>query len=326
MELTGLHHVSALTAQAANNVDFYTRVLGLRLVKKTVNQDDVSSYHLFYGDERGNPGTEVTFFDIPQAAPLRAGSRSISRIALRVTGAETLAWWRDRFDEMGVEHDAIATEAGRGVLTFRDPEGQRLALVDDTNAPLAGGTPWAKSSTPAPVGIRGLGNVTLTVPNIEPTALVLTEVMGFRQQGTYAASEGPERDIVVFGTGVGGPGAEVHVDARPDLPHERLGRGGVHHVAFRVPTPELHLEWLDRLQTLGMRTSGLVDRFYFKSIYFREPNGILFELATDGPGFVTDEDEERLGERLSLPPFLEPHRAVIEANLHPLDTSAVAQR
>ncbi|HEU0025623.1 MAG TPA: ring-cleaving dioxygenase [Ktedonobacterales bacterium] len=326
MELTGLHHVSALTAQAANNVDFYTRVLGLRLVKKTVNQDDVSSYHLFYGDEHGNPGTEVTFFDIPYAAPLSVGSRSISRIALRVAGAETLAWWRDRFDELGVAHDAIATEAGRGVLAFRDPEGQRLALVDDTGAPLPGGTPWARSATPAPMGIRGLGGVTLTVPTIEPTALVLTEVMGFRQQGTYAASEGPERDIVIFGTGVGGPGAEVHVDPRPDLPRERLGRGGVHHVAYRVPTAEQHLEWLDRLETLGMRTSGLVDRYYFKSIYFREPSGILFELATDGPGFLTDEDEERLGERLSLPPFLEPRRAAIEAGLHSLDTAAATQR
>lgn len=321
MELTGLHHVSALTAHAANNVDFYTRILGLRLVKKTVNQDDVSSYHLFYGDERGNPGTEVTFFDIPHAAPTRPGSSSISRIALRVTGEASLKWWEDRFTTLGIEHDAIANEAGRSVLAFRDPEGQRLALIDDANAPLPGGVPWARSSTPAPVGIRGLGAVTLTVRAVEPTARTLTEVMGFSQRGSYAASEGPQRDIIVFGVGVGGPGAEVHVDPRPDLPHERLGRGGVHHVAFRVPTAEQHLEWLDRLESAGLRTSGLVERYYFRSIYFREPNGVLFELATDGPGFVTDEDEEHLGERLALPPFLEPRRAAIEANLHPLDTT-----
>ncbi len=322
MELTGLHHVSALTAHAANNVDFYTRVLGLRLVKKTVNQDDTTSYHLFYGDEVGNPGTEVTFFDIPLAAQNRAGYSSISRIALRVSGAETLTWWEERFAELGVEHDAITSEAGRGVLAFRDPEGQRLALVDDTGAPLAGGVPWARSATPAPMSIRGLGAVTLTVRDIEPTAVVLTAVMGFRQQGTYAASDGPEREIVVFGTGVGGPGAEVHVDPRPDLPRERLGRGGVHHVAFRVSTAEQHLEWLDRLESVGLRTSGLVERYYFKSIYFREPNGILVELATDGPGFVADEDEAHLGERLALPPFLEPRRAVIEEHLAPLDTTA----
>ncbi|HEX9039233.1 MAG TPA: ring-cleaving dioxygenase [Ktedonobacterales bacterium] len=322
MELTGLHHVSALTAQAAQNVDFYTRVLGLRLVKKTVNQDDVTSYHLFYGDEVGNPGTEVTFFDIPMAMRNRPGYSSISRIALRVTGTDSLDWWADRFGEFGVEHDAIALEAGRSALNFRDPEGQRLALVDDSGAPLAGGTPWEKSSTPVARGIRGLGVVTLTVRDIEPTALVLTRVMGFKPQGSYAAAEGPEREITVFGTGVGGPGAEIHVDPRPDLSRERLGSGGVHHVAFRVPTAEEHLAWLDRLETVGLRTSGLVDRFYFKSIYFREPNGILFELATDGPGFATDEDAAHLGERLALPPFLEGRRELIEANLAPLDTTA----
>ena len=321
MKLTGLHHVSALTAHAANNVDFYTRALGLRLVKKTVKQDDVSSYHLFYGDEHGNPGTEVTFFDIPQAAPLRPGVSSISRIALRVTGEESLRWWEDRFNTLGIAHDGVMREHGRAVLAFRDPEGQRLALIDDANAPLAGGVPWAKSSAPVDVGIRGLGAVTLTVRDIEPTERTLTEVMGFTRQGSYAATDGPQRDIVVFGTGVGGPGAEVHVDARTDLPQERLGRGGVHHVAFRVPTAEQHLEWLDRLESAGLRTSGLVERYYFRSIYFREPNGILFELATDGPGFLTDEDEAHLGEGLALPPFLEPHRARIEANLHPLDTA-----
>lgn len=323
MKLTGLHHVSALTAHAANNVDFYTRALGLRLVKKTVNQDDTTSYHLFYGDEHGNAGTEVTFFDIPHAAPTRPGVSSISRIALRVTGQDSLRWWEDRFSTLGVEHDGITTEAGRSVLAFRDPEGQRLALVDDSDAALPGGVPWAKSSAPTSVGIRGLGAVTLTVRRLEPTERVLTDVMGFTRQGSYAASDGPQRDIVVFGTGVGGPGAEVHVDTRDDLPPERLGRGGVHHVAFRVPTPEQHLAWLDRLEEAGLRTSGLVERYYFRSIYFREPNGILFELATDGPGFLTDEDEAHLGEGLALPPFLEPYRATIESRLHPLDTTTL---
>ncbi|HEY7982708.1 MAG TPA: ring-cleaving dioxygenase [Ktedonobacterales bacterium] len=322
MTLTGLHHVSALTAQAASNVDFYTRTLGLRLVKKTVNQDDTSSYHLFYGDERGNPGTEVTFFDIPHASPSRPGTGSIARIALRVSGRAALEWWRERFDTLGVAHDPLTAEAGRSVLAFRDPEGQRLALVDDSGAPLAGGTPWDKSTVSPAHGIRGLGAVTLTVRDGGPTARVLTEVMGFAQRGSYAASDGPARDILVFGTGAGGPGAEVHLDARPDLPRERLGAGGVHHVAFRVPTAEQHLEWLDRLETAGLRTSGLVERYYFKSIYFREPNGILFELATDGPGFLADEDEAHLGERLALPPFLEPRRAQIEAGLHPLVTAA----
>ena len=319
MELIGLHHVSAITAQAPGNLAFYTQLLGLRLVKKTVNQDDTTSYHLFYGDERGNPGTEVTFFDIPQAAPTRPGVGSISRIALRVPGAAALAYWQARFAEAGIDHDPLTEEGGRSVLAFRDLEGQRLALIDDSTARVPGGIPWDRSSTPREVGIRGLGAVTLTVRRLAPTARVLTDIMGFRQEGTYTAAGAPGRPIVVFATGAGGPGAEVHVDERPDLPMEQLGSGGVHHVAFRVPTSEEHRAWLDRLKTAGVRNSGLIDRYYFQSIYFREPNGILFELATDGPGFTADEDTGHLGERLSLPPFLEPRRAQIEARLQPLE-------
>jgi glyoxalase family protein len=324
MELTGLHHVSSLTAQAPKNVDFYTRLLGLRLVKRTVNQDDPSSYHLFYGDELGNPGTEVTFFDLPHAAPNRPGVGSISRIGLRVPGRAALDYWRDRFAAHAIDHDPIADEAGRAVLAFRDFEGQRLALIDDSDARVPGGTPWDKSTTPWAVGIRGLGAFTLTVRDAEPTARVLTEIMGFRQLGSYAAPDAPGRMIHVFETGAGGPGAEVHVAERPDLPRERLGRGGVHHVAFRVPNDQEYAAWLERLTAAGIRTSGAVDRFYFRSIYFREPNGILFELATDGPGFATDEDAAHLGEGLALPPFLEPHRARIEANLQPLDLASVS--
>lgn len=318
MELTGLHHVSAITAQAAENVEFYTRLMGMRLVKKTVNQDDPSSYHLFYGDELGRPGTELTFFDIPYAAPTQPGTKSISRVGLRVRGHEALAYWRERLEEHGVDHDGISTEDGRQVLTFRDFEGQRLALVDDEDAALDGGIPWEESSTPADAGIRGLASVTLTVADAEPTARVLTEVMGFRRQASYTRGE-PQRQVTVFATGVGGPGAEVRVEERPHMSPERLGRGGVHHVAFRVPNEEEHQAWLQRLAEAGVRNSGVIDRFYFRSIYFREPNGILFELATDGPGFATDEDEAHLGETLALPPFLEPRREQIEANLRPLE-------
>jgi glyoxalase family protein len=319
MKLTGLHHVSAITAQAPRNLDFYTQTLGMRLVKKSVNQDDPSSYHLFYADAQGSPGTDVTFFDIPQTAPNQAGVRSISRIDLRVTGRDALAYWSDRFAEHGVAQDPITTEAGRAVLAFRDFEGQRLALIDDSGAAVPGGRPWAQSAAPAVMKIRGLGAVTLTVRKAEPTVRVLTDLLGFARVGAYPAAGGPAREIVVFATGAGGPGAEVHVDERGDLSAERLGHGGVHHVAFRVPTDQEHGAWLDRLETAGFRTSGLIDRYYFHSIYFREPNGILFELATDGPGFAVDEDDAHLGERLALPPFLEPYRAQIEANLQPLE-------
>jgi glyoxalase family protein len=317
MELTGLHHVSAMTAQAVRNVEFYTHLMGMRLVKKTVNQDDTTSYHLFYGDEIGRPGTELTFFDIAHLAPNRPGSRSISRTALRVTGPEALTYWQERFAEHGVTHGEIRLEAGRAVLPFDDFEGQRLALVDDEGAPLPGGTPWDKSPVPAAMGIRGLASVNLTVADPEPTAWVLTEVMGFRLAENEAGTE-PAEQVLIFDTGPGGPGAQVRLHVRPDLPPERLGRGGVHHVAFRVPDLDEHDSWIRRLAAMDVRNSGIIDRYYFQSIYFREPNGILFELATDGPGFATDEDEETLGERLALPPFLEPQRERIEARLRPL--------
>jgi glyoxalase family protein len=317
MELTGLHHVSAITARAADNLDFYTRLMGMRLVKKTVNQDDPSSYHLFYGDEVGRPGTELTFFDIPHAAATRPGTGSISRTALRVTGRAALDFWQQRFDDLGIAYEPVRQEGERIVLPFKDFEGQPLALVDDQEAPLPGGVPWSGSSAPAEMGIRGLGSVTLTVAQPDPTARVLTDAMGFRPAGGYHL-ERPEREVMVFATGVGGPGAELLLEVAPNQPPERLGRGGVHHVAFRVPDREQHADWIDRLLAAGLRNSGIIDRYYFRSIYFREPNGILFELATDGPGFATDEEADHLGETLALPPFLEPRRAEIEANLRPL--------
>lgn len=320
MQLTGLHHVSAITANVTRNVDFYTRVLGMRLVKKTVNQDNPTSYHLFYGDELGRPGTEFTFFDIPRAARTKPGTGSISRTALRVSGRGALDYWRQRLQQHGVNVDEITTEGQRAVLTFRDFEDQRVALIDDADSPLGGGVPWEKSPVRPEAGIRGLASVTLTVADAAPTARVLTDVMGFYEQERYPASN-PDREIIVYGTGVGGPGAEVRLDERPDLnERERLGRGGVHHVAFRVPDRQQHDAWIERLAQFGMRNSGVIDRFYFRSIYFREPKGILFELATDGPGFATDEDEEHLGQSLALPPFLESQRDRIEAALQPLQT------
>lgn len=320
MQLLGLHHTSSLTANAPQNLAFYTRVLGLRLVKKTVNQDDTSSYHLFYGDEIGNAGTEVTFFDIPHAAATRPGVSSISRIALRVQGEAALQAWQQRLNDHGIATTDIATEYGRKVLSFRDPEGLHLALVDDSGAALPGGHPWDQAPVPQQEGVRGLGAVTLTVRNAEPTAIILEQLMGFRRAGEYDATGGTARKVQVYETGAGGIGTEVHLDERTDMPAERLGRGGVHHVAFRVPNNAEYAEWAERLQSVRVPNSGPVDRYYFRSLYFREPNGILFELATDGPGFATDEDAAHLGERLALPPFLEPQRAQIEASLKPLDT------
>jgi glyoxalase family protein len=323
MELTlkGLHHVSAITAKAPENFKFYTEVLGLRLIKKTVNQDDISVYHLFYGDETGNPGTELTFFELPMSGRNRDGNNSISALSLRVPSDAALAYWETRLAEYGVQHGSITELGGRQTLSFRDHEGQRFLLVsDEHNTGVAGGTPWAKSPVPAEYGILGLGPAHLTVERAEDTAVVLEGLLGFRRKGTYPSTAAGQPDVIVFETGEGGSGAEIHLEERNDLPGERLGRGGVHHVAFRVDNEEELKQWVERIRTVRLPNSGFVDRFYFRSLYFREPNGILFELATDGPGFATDEDIEHLGESLALPPFLESKRAQIEAHLKPLDT------
>ncbi|WP_153463759.1 ring-cleaving dioxygenase [Sediminibacillus terrae] len=319
MELKGLHHVSAITANAKNNYDFYTKVLGMRLVKKSVNQDDTSMYHLFYADEAGNPGTDLTFFEIPRAGHTYPGNNSISLTSLRVKDDEALAYWEDRFNEYEVEHEGIIEQFGRKVLYFRDSEDQRLALVsDETNEGVAGGTPWEQSPVPQEQGITGLGPSKLTVPQAERTVQVLTNILGFRKVGSYTSQGGG--DIQVFATGEGGTGAEIHVEEQEGLPKERPGRGSVHHVAFRVADEQELAQWAEKIKQARFPNSGLVDRYYFKSLYFREPNGVLFELATDGPGFATDEDIEHLGETVALPPFLEDRRAEIEARLESLDT------
>ena len=259
MQLTGIHHLTAISADAPGNKKFYTDTMGMRMVKKTVNQDDTSAYHLFYADALARPGTDLTFFDWP-AAPERRGTHSIVRTGLRITGAESFQWWKERLNEAGVRTGEIAERDGRITLDFEDPESQRLSLIDD------GGTgeafPWEKSPVPAAQQIRGLGPITLSVPDLKPT-------------------------------------------------------GAVHHVAFRTPDAEYDA-WAERLNTLRMPNSGKVDRFWFRSLYFREPNGILFEIASDGPGFGVDEAMDRLGEKLVLPPFLEGKRAQIEAGLKPL--------
>ena len=312
MHLTGIHHLTAVTANAGGNHAFYTDALGMRLVKKTVNQDDVSAYHLFYADGLASPGSDLTFFDWPVERE-RRGTHSIVRTGLRVSGQDSLQWWKERFATRGIAHGVIDSRDGRLTLEFEDPEGQRLALVDDGGHGPA--YAWDKSPVPAEHQIRGLGPITLSVPDLAPTDVVLTEVMAMRAAREYGDGAVP---VHVYEMAEGGPAAELHLRIEPDLAPARQGAGGVHHVAFRTPDEHTYRTCAERLRALRVPNSGPVDRYYFKSLYFREPNGILFEIATDGPGFATDEPLEALGERLALPPFLESRRREIEPNLKPL--------
>jgi glyoxalase family protein len=317
MELGGFHHLTAVSARIRENHAFYTGTLGMRLVKRSVNQDDVSAYHLFYADAVGTPGTDLTFFDwkVPRE---QRGTHSISRTGLRVRGRESLDWWVGRLEEYGVPASGVLERDGRFVLDFEDPEGQRLTLVDDGGAgdpPVA----WNRSPVPERHQIRGLGPIVLSVPSLRETAGVLERVMGMKELRQYSDPEAVGEEVHVFGIGdTPAPHEELHVSVQPGLPIARPGAGGVHHVAFRVHDTEYDA-WAERLNSLGVRNSGPVDRFYFRSLYFREPNGILFELATEGPGFAVDEDPATLGESIALPPFLEPQRERIVAKLVPIE-------
>ena len=321
MQLTGFHHLTAVTAHAARNHAFYTTTLGLRLVKKTVNQDDVSAYHLFYADGLASPGTDITFFDWPVGRE-RRGTSSIVRTGLRVATDASLAWWEKHLDSMAVAHGKIGTRDGRLSLDFEDFEGQRLSLiVDETNE---ASHPWDKSSVPAEHQIAGLGPITLSVPDLRSIDAVVTKVMNMRRVRVYQTGTdgvvGAQRDVHVYQMGANGPRGELHVMVEPGAQRASSGAGGVHHVAFRTPNFEEYDAWVERLAEFSIPSSGPVDRYYFRSLYFREPNGILFEIATDGPGFAADEPLETLGERLALPPFLEQRREAIERGLKPLVT------
>ena len=317
MQLIGIHHLTAISADIRGNYRFYTRVLGMRLVKRSVNQDVVSAYHLFYADAVGSPGTDMTFFDWPVPRE-RRGTHSIIRTHLRVNGRASLEWWVEWLGEHGVSTGAVAERDGRAVLEFEDPEGQRLALIDD------GGqgdepVPWRDSPVPAEHQIRGLGPIVMSVPSLTETDAVLTSALGMRHVRDYELVEHAQPNVHVYEMGIGGPHAELHVAVQPDLPVARQGAGGVHHVAFRTPTEDEYHAWTDRLNTLGIPNSGEIDRYYFRSLYFREPNGVLFEIATDGPGFAVDEDPATLGEAIALPPFLEFRREAIVKNLQPIE-------
>ena len=315
MQLTGIHHLTAVSARIRDNHLFFTNTLGMRLVKRSVNQDDVRAYHLFYADAKGTPGTDLTFFDWPVPAE-RRGTSSIVRTSLRVAGADTLEWWAAHLRDTAVTAGPVTERDGRLTLDFEDGEGQRLSLVDDEGVGTA--HPWERSTVPARHQIRGLGPIMLSVPDLRGTDALLQQAMNMRPVREYPHPEHAAHTVHVYEMGAGGPAAELHVAVQPGLSVARQGAGGVHHVAFRTPDADYEA-WANRLRALGIPNSGPVDRFWFRSLYFREPNGILFEIASDGPGFGVDEEEATLGEKVVLPPFLEMRRAEIVAKLKPID-------
>jgi len=301
----GIHHVTAIAGPARRNLDFYTRVLGLRLVKKTVNFDDPGTYHLYFGDSHGSPGSILTFFPWEHVAPGRTGVGSTSETAFRVPEG-SLGYWSHRFIGHGVEHGALEKRFGQSVIPFKDPHGTTLSLVGVRNA--GAEEAWSNGEIPAEHAIRGLDGVTLLVENGEPTGAILTDVLGFREAAREGSLVRYRSDAAI--------GATVDIRSVGGFLPGRMGGGSVHHVAFRAADDEVQAEMVKKLaDRYGIHTTEQKDRNYFRSVYFREPGGILFEIATDGPGFAADEAEDRLGSELKLPAFLEPSRPKIEAHL-----------
>jgi glyoxalase family protein len=314
-EIHGIHHVTAIAADPQQNLDFYTQSLGMRLVKKSVNQDVPDTYHLFYADAAGHPGCDLTFFPWPDLGPRRRGHGLSIEVSFAVpTGS--LTYWSDRLKHLGQRAGTIETRFGEATLPLSDPHGFELTLVETADAREF--SVWDRSPVPAEHQIRGIHAVRLLERELSPTVEFLQKVMGF-------SALGEERGWHRLGADGGGSGNLVEVHAAPDERRGAWGVGGVHHVAWRVRDDQAQRAARAAVAAAGRRPTEVIDRFWFKSVYFLEPGGVLFELATDGPGFTADEDADALGERLVLPPWLEPRRRQIEAALPPLRSTAATQ-
>jgi glyoxalase family protein len=307
-EIRGLHHVTCIAGDAQENVDFYSGVLGMRLVKKSVNQDSPGTYHLFYADGDGHPGTDITFFPWPDMGPAKAGVGLSMEVSLAVP-LGSLDYWSDRLVEHGVPVGEVEMRRQTAALPFSDPHGLPVTLHETADERLF--TPWPGSPVPAERQIRGLHSVRLWERDLAATSAFLTGVLGF-------VDLGQEKEWTGFGIEGGASGCYLEIQEIPDADRGRWGTGGIHHVAWRVPDVDTELQVRDRIERARRRPTEVIDRFWFKSVYFLEPGGVLFELATDGPGFTVDEDPTTLGEHLVLPPWLEAHRKEIESQLPPI--------
>ncbi|MFD2210432.1 ring-cleaving dioxygenase [Virgibacillus halophilus] len=312
--LKGMHHVTAITSSAEKNYDFFTYTLGMRLVKKTVNQDDIQTYHLFFADDTGGPGTDMTFFDFPGIPKGTHGNNEIYKTSFRVPSDAALDYWSKRFDEKQVKHFGIRKQFGKKTLSFVDFDDQQYQLIsDENNHGVAAGVPWQKGPIPLEYAITGLGPIFVRIDNITYFKEMMEKVLQFKEIDQ-------DGSLHLFETGEGGNGAQVIVEHNTVLPRARQGYGTVHHAAFRVADHEGLEEWIERMKQFGLPNSGYVNRFYFESLYTNVAPHILFEIATDGPGFMEDEPYETLGEKLALPPMLEPKREQIENYVRPIDT------
>jgi glyoxalase family protein len=316
--VTGLHHITAIAGPAQENLDFYVGVLGMRLVKRSVNQDDPGTYHLFYADAEGHPGSDLTFFPWSHLAPPREGHGLAVEVLLTVPPG-SLDFWSERFHRYGTPHDGIARRFGDRVLPFTDPHGLKVTLVEREDALGREFAPWDDSPIAVERQIRGLEGARLWERELAPSVSFLESVMGF----TLVGSEGEWHRYGVAG---GGSGQYVDIRAMPSARRGAWGVGSVHHLAWRVDDEAHQLAVRELVQEAGRRPTSVIDRFWFRSVYFLEPGGVLFELATDGPGFAVDEAPERLGETLVLPPWLEGDRVAIEAALPKLALPSVHAR
>ncbi len=310
--MKGHHHISMLTKNGKQNNHFYQNILGLRRVKKTVNQDDPSMYHLFYGDEVGSPGLDLTFFEMPIAGKTKRGTNAITQIGLLVPSYESLQYFKKRFEQLDVKHSDITTYMGQDALFFEDHEDLRMVLLNNNGAKIP--TTWQPVTTseiPNQHQIFAMGTIDITVRYLNKTVNLLKDVFGF----TVVEKE----DGFVRLQSIKGERTSEIVVKQLEESSEKPGRGSIHHLALRVENQEELEMWNEKIIDYGLHTSGIIDRFYFKSLYVRDRNGILFELATDGPGFTADSTVEELGQKLDLPPFLEDERKTIEAKLEPLD-------
>jgi glyoxalase family protein len=313
--IPGIHHVTAIAGDPQKNVDFYVGVLGLRLVKRTVNFDDPGTYHLYYGDTVGHPGTILTFFPWPGAHKGRRGTGQVTVVSFAIP-ERALDYWLKRLKEHGVTVERPGMRFDETVLRFFDPDGLQLELVAQVNVETY--EPWNAAPVPTDYAIRGFHSVSLTEEGYERTAALLTDTMGFR----LIREEG---NRFRYQTSTGGIGTLVDVVCEPDAAPGLVAVGTVHHVAWRTPDDAAQRLWHDEMAHLGLNVTPIIDRQYFHSIYFREPGGILFEIATDPPGFTIDEPIDQLGMHLKLPPWLEPQRSKLEQWLPPISVPVVSR-